>query len=585
MINLSMINSLLSTQFPAFAINLNKEIIWWNRASEELTGIKESEILWTNQYWNVFFETPTTLPADLLLCSVSLTEEQIESLNFYDDMCFGIIHIQKKLNGKSLLWINASRLFDDDKKLMGAVMLFQPISLRHLAWHSPLLEELITRFPAPIAIVLNGRITLTNQLYADLTGYNSPGEMINLPVDTFIDKRDLKRFHELNQNNHAGLMTGENYHWRYRVKGKLRYVMGSPTLFRWGRDTALISIITDETEQVEREQQLMKEKAELSSANEFLLKKLREKDGYFISNSTIMRNVMDKALQLAKSEINVALLGETGTGKTLLAKMIHDAGPRKDKPFVTVNCAAIPENLIESAFFGHVKGAFTGAFTSSQGFLATANEGTLFLDEVAELSPALQAKLLHAIETKHFTPLGSSKQQSCNIRIISATHRNLAQMLQNGTLREDFFYRIFVVDLYLPPLRERREDIPLLIDFFLKRFSGTDTPPAIPEKILMQMTNAPWAGNIRELQNVILRFIATGEIANFTGAENKTIKINLGKCENLLDIEQCKAEAEKRCLNHALSLAKGCKGYAAQLLNMNPRTFRRYCSKYKIKVE
>ena len=237
-----------------------------------------------------------------------------------------------------------------------------------------------------------------------------------------------------------------------------------------------------------------------------------------------MKNVIEKALRLAKSEINVVILGETGTGKSLLAKIIHEAGTRKDKPFIAVNCAAIPETLMESAFFGYVKGAFTNAHSASRGFLEAAHEGTLFLDEVAELSPAMQAKLLHAVENKLFTPLGSTVQKACDVRIISATHRNLNQMLQEKKLREDFFYRICVVDLYLPALRERKEDIPLLIGFFLKRFSGTDTPPRIPERVFAQMMDAPWAGNIRELQNAILRFIATGELQEMQEMRQVSIK-------------------------------------------------------------
>ncbi len=328
---------------------------------------------------------------------------------------------------------------------------------------------------------------------------------------------------------------------------------------------------------------MTEEKEELLAANKNLIKLLREKDGFFISQSPKMKNVIEKALRLAKSEINVVILGETGTGKSLLAKIIHEAGTRKDKPFIAVNCAAIPETLMESAFFGYVKGAFTNAHSASRGFLEAAHEGTLFLDEVAELSPAMQAKLLHAVENKLFTPLGSTVQKACDVRIISATHRNLNQMLQEKKLREDFFYRICVVDLYLPALRERKEDIPLLIGFFLKRFSGTDTPPRIPERVFAQMMDAPWAGNIRELQNAILRFIATGELQEMQEMRQVSIKEEFFAKEDMLfDLELCKTETERRCLEHALKCAKGNKSRAAKLMKMNIRTFHRYCAKHNI---
>ncbi len=572
-----------SQQFAGFAINLKHEVTWWNKVNEKLTGVSEKDVLHTDNYWKIFYHTQKVLPVDLLLMEDTDREKEFPSLNFFGDICYGFLKIEKNINDKSLLWVIASKVFDGNRQLIGAIMSFQLISLRHLYWNSPLLGELIMRFPLPIAIILNGHITLANKLYAALLGCASPKEIAGKPVETFIHSLDRKKYRELSKNNYQNIVSEKEYDWKYSVQNSIRYVTEIPTVFKKEDDTLLVSTFIDKTEEIQKEKQLMEEKEELLAANKNLIKLLREKDGFFISQSPKMKNVIEKALRLAKSEINVVILGETGTGKSLLAKIIHEAGTRKDKPFIAVNCAAIPETLMESAFFGYVKGAFTNAHSTSRGFLEAAHEGTLFLDEVAELSPAMQAKLLHAVENKLFTPLGSTVQKACDVRIISATHRNLNQMLQEKKLREDFFYRICVVDLYLPALRERKEDIPLLIGFFLKRFSGTDTPPRIPERVFAQMMDAPWAGNIRELQNAILRFIATGELQEMQEMRQVSIKEEFfAKEDRLFDLELCKTETERRCLEHALKCAKGNKSRAAKLMKMNIRTFHRYCAKHNI---
>lgn len=569
------------SQFPAFAINTKNEVIWWNKANEELTGVSEQEILQKTEYWKAFFQSKKPLPLDALLSKKLENKEQFQSLNFAENSCYGFFKIEKNLQDKSLLWVTACKIYDEGQNLTGAMMSFQPIFLRHLYWNSPLLMEIITRFPFPIAITLNGKITIANILYAELLGYTSTKEIAGRPIKDFLFETDKALYEELKKNNYHSMETGKEYQWKFAVHNKIRYITQIPTIFRKDNDVVFVSTFIDKTKEIENAKQLTKEKEKLLVANRNLLKQLQGKQGFFVSESQLMKNVMEKALRLAKSDINMMLLGETGTGKSLMAKIIHEAGARRDKPFVVVNCAAIPETLMESAFFGHVKGAFTSAHSVSQGFLEAANGGTLFLDEVAELSPAMQAKLLHAVENKYFTPVGSTVQKACDIRIISATHRNLNQMLREKKLREDFFYRICVVDLYLPALRERKEDIPLLIDFFLNRFSGIDTPQSLPEDMLKQLVDAPWTGNIRELQNVILRFIATGEITNQPAAQNMVKGIS-EQGENLLDIEGCKAATEKRCILHALQLARGSKSQAALLLNLNPRTFRRYCTKYNI---
>lgn len=229
--------------------------------------------------------------------------------------------------------------------------------------------------------------------------------------------------------------------------------------------------------------------------------------------SSAMRNLLDTALTVAGTEATVLISGESGTGKEILARMIHQNSPRKNGPLVSVNCAAIPEGLIESELFGHVKGAFTGALKDRKGKFLAASDGTLFLDEIGELKIDMQAKLLRAIQEMEVEPVGSDTTIKTRIRLITATNKNLEESVKNGTFREDLFYRISVIPLHIPPLRKRKEDIPLLADHFLKRFmapAGT----AFSMEAIEKMKAHAWPGNIRELQNTVERalILAKGKI-------------------------------------------------------------------------
>ncbi|MFN8371098.1 MAG: sigma-54 dependent transcriptional regulator [Bacteriovoracaceae bacterium] len=225
----------------------------------------------------------------------------------------------------------------------------------------------------------------------------------------------------------------------------------------------------------------------------------------FVGESDVMRKVFDVILKLAKVNTPVLIRGESGTGKELVAKAIHYNGPRKDSPFVTINCAAIPESLIESELFGHEKGAFTGANERKLGKFQFADGGTFFLDEIGDVSPAVQVKLLRVLQEKTFTPVGSNREVSVDVRVIAASHKPFEKMIKDGSFREDLFYRLNVLPVYLPPLRDRVSDIPHLIGYYIKYFNNhhnlnikSVTPEAL--KILMEYS---WPGNIRELRNVI----------------------------------------------------------------------------------
>ena len=193
--------------------------------------------------------------------------------------------------------------------------------------------------------------------------------------------------------------------------------------------------------------------------------------GDFVSHSPSMQKIFSKLKAVAETSTTVLITGETGTGKELLARTIHAHGPRRDKPFVAINCGAFPDTLLESELFGYKKGAFTGADRDKPGRFALAEGGALMLDEIGEISPAMQVRLLRVLQERSYEPLGAVKAVKTNVRIIAATHRNLREMVQDGDFREDLFYRINVIEMEMPPLRERKEDIPFLVDSFIRRFN------------------------------------------------------------------------------------------------------------------
>ncbi len=228
-----------------------------------------------------------------------------------------------------------------------------------------------------------------------------------------------------------------------------------------------------------------------------------------IGQSGVITSLIEEVKKIADSKSNILLLGETGTGKELFARAVHYNSSRRDKPFIPINCSAIPESLIESELFGYVKGAFTGAVSSKRGLFEEADSGTIFLDEIADLNLPLQAKLLRVIDDLEIRPLGGIQSRKIDVRIITATNRDIVEAVKNGTFREDLYYRVNVVTLKLPPLRDRKEDIPVLAGFFLSKYSkeigkGVNS---INDMAMTLLMNYSWPGNVRELQNIIERAV------------------------------------------------------------------------------
>jgi two-component system response regulator PilR (NtrC family) len=307
-----------------------------------------------------------------------------------------------------------------------------------------------------------------------------------------------------------------------------------------------------------------------------------------VGRSQALRKIFDLIPRVAAATSNVLITGESGTGKELVAKAIHQMSPRRDKPFVTVNCGSVPEALMESELFGHKKGSFTGATATRIGLFEVAHQGTLFLDEIAELTPALQVKLLRAVQEKKFKAVGGTEDVSVDVRIIGATNRDLEQDVMKGRFREDLYYRLNVIHIHMPPLRERPEDIPLLAQHFLEKYSQQMSKDIkkISAFALDILKNYNFPGNVRELENIIERSVAL-EASNIVLPDSLTLssfKQSQVRTDSVqapvtlpsegLNLDQVLSQLEKDLLQQALARTRGAKQKAAELLGITFRSFR-----------
>lgn len=305
-----------------------------------------------------------------------------------------------------------------------------------------------------------------------------------------------------------------------------------------------------------------------------------------ISKSPIMNYVIEIAKTVADTNANILLEGESGTGKNVLAKYIHNLSSRRDKPFVKINCAAIPENLLESELFGYVKGAFTGALKDKPGKVELADKGTLFLDEIGELPIYLQSKLLHLIQEKEFERLGDLKPIKVDIRIIAATNKDLHQLIKEGKFREDLYYRLKVISIKVPSLRERKEDIPFLINYFIEFYSENYKRKIkkISQEALEILLEYDYPGNIRELENIIERAVILSENGIIDIKHLPSDVLNYKNTKNISPNEKINKISEKETLLQALREANGNKTIAAKILGIDRVTLWRKLKKYELEV-
>ena len=328
------------------------------------------------------------------------------------------------------------------------------------------------------------------------------------------------------------------------------------------------------------------EQRRLKSENAYLRSQLEDRyriDG-LVGQSRIMRELFQLLETVAATSSTVLITGETGTGKELAARAIHHNSPRRANRFVALNCSAIPETLLEAELFGHVRGAFTGAVGARQGRLEQAHKGTLFLDEVGTMSPALQSKLLRVLQEREFERVGDSHTVRIDVRVIAATHSDLAKMVAEGTFREDLYYRLNVIPVQLPPLRDRREDIPLLVQHFLQKLSADSgrTTVTISQDALRRLMSYHWPGNIRQLENAVERALAFSQGRTQIDVHDLTTDIQQQPAaadssdvwfpDDGLDFARYIETVELSLIRRSLERTQGNKRQAAKLLNLKRTT-------------
>jgi len=440
------------------------------------------------------------------------------------------------------------------------------------------------------AYILNeeGRIMACNRHSTEVYGYTEE-EFLNRSVLDFIDKADHEKIINTMVNSQVGkIIWVENTAVTKNGK-KIPYLGSATTIFINGKKY-YIGLGIDISELTSAREKIIEQMNEISRLNELLkveniyLKDQIELSGQqfeMVGESEPIKYIRFKIKQVAPTDASVLIEGETGTGKELVARAIHKESKRKDKPFIKVNCASIPENLIESELFGHEKGAFTSAIEKQIGRFEIADGGTIFLDEIGELPMNVQPKLLHILQQGEFERIGSSKTIRTDVRIIAATNKVLEDEIKKRRFRNDLYYRLNVFPISVAPLRERKTDIPLLSEHYTKIYSDKFNKPikAISKKSIRQMISYSWPGNVRELENVIERAIIT--------SQNQILNVELpSKTDNTSNDSIPLEDLEKK---HIISVLEKTywkisgTGGAASLLKINPETLRSKMRKLGIK--
>ena len=431
----------------------------------------------------------------------------------------------------------------------------------------------------------DGRFLSANPAMARIFGYSSPEELMASITDVghqlYVNPERRHQFLELIRQRRPvsdfeveffrkdGSTFWASLHARpiYDETDALRFIDG---------------ILSDITEQKNRMEALHEENVRLRSNI-----KERYRFGKIIGKSPVMQEIYELILKAAASDAGVIVYGESGTGKELVARAIHEMSDRKENPFVPINVGAVAENLLESEFFGYKKGAFTGAGSDKPGLLHLANKGTLFLDELGEIGANLQAKLLRAIEGGGFTPVGGLEAETSDFRIIAATNKDLKQQVKKGLMREDFFYRIHIIPIHLPPLRERKEDIPLLIEHFMQNYPSSKNLPKITVAVMEALTSYDWPGNVRELINTMHRYLTLKKLDFLDTTlvyDNKTEPpVSIEERETNEPLDATMKRLEKLYLTRVLEDNDWQQSKVSALLEVDPKTLYRKIKQYHLK--
>jgi len=440
-----------------------------------------------------------------------------------------------------------------------------------------------------VTLVQNGKFLFVNNAFVSMFSHTNANQILGKRAVDLISSGFDQGIKEIYGKLELGL-SGEKVFRATCItrEGREFWVEGHHNIIKWKGMSAILTTIRDITERRLREIAIQEETERLRNENIRLRSSINERYrfGDIIGKSRPMQEIYELILKTANSDANVVIYGESGTGKKMVARAIHDMSNRRDKVFVAVNCGAIPETLLESEFFGYKKGAFTGANMDKHGYLDLAGEGTLFLDEVSELDLNLQVKLLRVIDGGGYTPIGSNKAKYSDFRIIAATNNNLLEHVNKNLMREDFFYRMHVIPVTVPPLRERKEDIPLLVEHFLKLHCNSEERQSLPVKIFEAIDNHDWPGNVRELENVLKRYVTiqrldfinprASKAANEVDDSNKELLQENAGLRDAVDL------FEKDYISKVLNHNKWHRGKTAKTLGIPERTLYRKLKQFKL---
>ncbi len=486
--------------------------------------------------------------------------------------------------------ISHSPVFHTDKSI-SKMTIFRDIT-RHKRAEQALRESeeryrtLTEHVADGVTLVQNEKFLFVNNAFVSMFGYTNASQIVG--------KRAVDLISSIFDQGLKKIYSGLNFDISAKKifkapcithKGREFWVEGHHNIIKWKGMPAILTTIRDITERRLQEIAIQEETERLRNENIRLRSSIKEryKFGNIIGKSRPMQELYELILKAANSDANVVVYGESGTGKEMVARAIHEMSNRRNKVFVAVNCGAIPETLLESEFFGYKKGAFTGANMDKHGYLDIAENSTLFLDEVGELDLNLQVKLLRVIDGGGYTPVGSNKTKYSDFRIIAATNKNLVEQVNKKLMREDFFYRMHVIPVTVPPLRERKEDIPLLVEHFLKLYCDSEERQSLPVKIFEALQNHDWPGNVRELENVLKRYVTIQRLdfinphkpytANKTNDYSIQENAGLHDAVKMFEKEHIARMLEQNCWH---------RGKTAKMLHIPERTLYRKLKQFQL---
>ncbi|TAN68973.1 MAG: PAS domain S-box protein [Methylobacter sp.] len=582
--NLSAEHLLQHMPVSTFVLNAKHQVVLWNKACEQLTGLNAEEMIGTDQHWRGFYTEKRPCLADLLLDrslgEVSSLYEQASDFTAYSDICHTENWCLMPDGRRLYLVIDAGTISNEQGEVVAIVetqrdRTEQRLTMQALTESEQRISSILgSAMDAIITVDQQHRITLFNAAAARIFRCAADFALCQ-PVELFIAPHCSKLFKQFIDFNTASAKAWAPEGLSARRADGEEFPIEATFSPLEAHEQKLYTIILRDV----NDRRLAEQKLDRLQQEKGYLQEVLNDDhnpGDFISGSKLMRAVMEQVRMVARTDTPVLLLGETGTGKELLARAIHEFSERSAVIMVKVNCAALPAELIESELFGHEKGAFTGATQQRKGRFELADGGSLFMDELGELSQSAQAKLLRVLQEQEFERVGGSETIKVDVRVIAATNRNLAEEVSLGRFRSDLYYRLNVFPVEVPALRQRVTDIPLLARFFLSKYAKKfgkrfdDIDPAG----LDYLRQYAWPGNVRELQNVIERavILSQGSLLDIAPLQpaHAHPAVATGKLRTLEAVEREHITRTLEATNWQISGIKG----AAAILGMNPNTLR-----------